>query len=97
MYCLRRKDKKRKRGSKGREKKRKRKRRRTLRKVLDTFLPIEQRVQIRPADSHGRGAQGNGLEDIGPALEAAVDVDLELAKDPRALLAQFQQHQDARL
>lgn len=65
--------------------------------MLNALLPVDERVQERPAHTNGRRTERNRLEDIGPSLETAVDVHLQLVKDLRAVRPQLQQHQDARL
>jgi hypothetical protein len=42
----------------------------------DTFFTIRQRIHERSSHSYARGAEAQGLDDVCPTTDAAVDVDL---------------------
>lgn len=54
--------------------------------MLDALLAVVDRIQPRPADANGHGAERKGLEDVGASCEAAVDVDLEPLENFRTCL-----------
>ena len=64
------------------------------RQVCDAFEAVVQSVQIRSAKSNGRGAQTESFENVGSAANAAVDEDLEFAKDGRTYFMQLEEHKE---
>jgi hypothetical protein len=71
-----------------------------LQQMLHPRLAIRRRVQHRPAQPDGRGAQGEAFEDVGAAADAAVDEDGERffagGEDAREAPVAFKQGQDGR-
>src|SRR3569833_4576196 len=67
----------------------------TLKRPIDS-LPSTgaESPQGSPPDPAGTGAQTQGLDHVGPALDAAVHPDLDLVKDVGAVLADLQQGVD---
>ena len=63
----------------------------TLDRVRDAFFPVCQTIQERPAQSHGLGAETQGLHDVCPASDTAVDPYFRLVKYLGCELADFEE------
>lgn len=60
-------------------------------KVLNAFPAVIDSVQEWSAHANCRGAQTHALEDVGATTHAAVDEDLELREDRRAVELAFEE------
>lgn len=68
----------------------------TLHQMFCAFRTIVQCEEERPSHSNCLGTETQCFEDVSAAPEAAVDVDLHLIEDLRALFVQFEEDQDGR-
>lgn len=57
--------------------------------MLDAFLAIYERVQIRSTDTNRRCTEADGLQDVGPSFETSINVHLERIENLRTLLSQL--------
>ena len=62
--------------------------------MFHTFLAVSQRVQERPPDAHSCCAKCDCFENVGSALKASVDENLQVLECFGKLLANFEEDQD---